>query len=403
METMYRPLSGRKIALGVSGGIAAYKAVDLLRNLQKAGGEVQVMMTRNATRFVAPLTFAVLSGNRVALEVFPGDNVTTIDHITLAENLGLMIVAPATANIIAKFARGIADDFLSTFYLSMNAPLLLAPAMNWKMYAHPAVQENLEILLRRGCTVIEPEEGDLACREVGKGRLARIERIVEKAIELLSPKPLLNRRILITAGPTREPWDAFRFISNPSSGKMGYALARIARNLGATVTLVSGPTSLEPPENITLIRTGTALEMHDVVLANFDQTDAVIMAAAISDFRPRETTAAKIKKTDAPPAIELVLNPDILKALAERKKQQVLVGFAAETDNLLVYARKKMSDKGLDMIVANLIGEPSSGFGADTNWCVLIHKSGAEEEIPLLSKEDVARIILDKVAELLEE
>lgn len=402
MSTNYRPLSGQKIALAVTGGIAAYKAVDLMRELQRRGADVHVIMTANARRFVTPLTFSVLSGHPVMMDVFPGDNFTSIDHITLAEKLNLLLVAPATANCLAKFATGIADDFLSTFHLSTTAPLLLAPAMNWKMYQHQAVQENLRVLMQRGATVVEPEEGDLACRDVGKGRLASLDTIVDTVIQVLTPKTLSGRTVLVTAGPTREHWDAFRYLSNPSSGKMGFALARAARNMGGHVTLITGPTGLKPPMNVHTIPVVSAGEMFHAVIDNAADKDVIIMAAAVSDFRPRQRLQAKIKKAEGIPPLELVLNPDILSALAEKKSKTVLVGFAAETDNVLNYARKKMIEKGIDMIVANQIGEsPLTGFGSDTNACIVIHKSGAEEEIPLAEKEDVAMAILERIEAIL--
>jgi len=289
----------------------------------------------------------------------------------------------------------------------------MAPAMNWKMYDHVAVQENLDILASRGAQILEPEEGDLACRELGKGRLAAVERVIDKVVEMLTPKPLKGKRVLVTAGPTREHWDAFRFISNPSSGKMGYALARTARNKGAHVTLISGPSSLPVPPDVSFIAIESAEEMYEAVLERFDQQDAVLMAAAVSDFRPLERKDFKLKKERITPTLELAMNPDILKTISAKKSHQILVGFAAETGDLLTYAHKKIVDgldeealslvrsaKDIDMIVANPIGSAQTGFSADTNKGIILFKNGLEEEIPLLTKDEVAMIILDRMESL---
>jgi len=399
-ERSMKILDRKKIILGITGGIAAYKSIEILRNLQKRGAEVRVIMTQNATHFVTPLTFSILSGAKVFIEMFRDDNITEIEHISVTEDVDLFLIAPATANIIGKFARGIADDFLSTLYLSCTAPLLMAPAMNWKMYDHVAVQENLDILASRGAQILEPEEGDLACRELGKGRLAAVERVIDKVVEMLTPKPLKGKRVLVTAGPTREHWDAFRFISNPSSGKMGYALARTARNKGAHVTLISGPSSLPVPPDVSFIAIESAEEMYEAVLERFDQQDAVLMAAAVSDFRPLERKDFKLKKERITPTLELAMNPDILKTISAKKSHQILVGFAAETGDLLTYAHKKIVDKDIDMIVANPIGSAQTGFSADTNKGIILFKNGLEEEIPLLTKDEVAMIILDRMESL---
>ncbi|MBN2384159.1 bifunctional phosphopantothenoylcysteine decarboxylase/phosphopantothenate--cysteine ligase CoaBC [bacterium] len=397
MSSEYRPLSTKKIVLGITGGIAAYKSVELMRMLQKKGADVHVVMTEHATRFITPLTLAVLSGHKVYCRMFESETSPDIDHIALGDEADLVLIAPATANIIGKLTQGIADDFLSTFCLSIKAPLLIAPAMNWKMFEHQAVQSNLTLLADRGVHIIEPESGNLACQDTGKGRLAPLDRIVDTSIALLTPKTLTTRRILVTAGPTREFWDAFRFLSNPSSGKMGYAIARVARNMGAQVTLISGPTALPPVEGVTFIPVESAQDMFQKVMSVYDEQDVVIMAAAVSDFRPRQRFDQKMKKDSAPDSLPLEMTPDILTELSRLRKRQYLVGFAAETEKLRSYARKKLDEKGIDLIVANRIDEAGSGFQSDTNRVVFISSSGAEQEMPLLSKEEVAAILLERI------
>lgn len=401
MSMSYTPLEGKKIILGVSGGIAAYKAVDFMRALQRFGADVHVALTKNARNFISPLTFSVLSGHPVCDTVFPGGNPPEIDHITMAENVDLFMVVPATANIIGKFANGIADDFLSTLYLSTKAPLLIAPAMNWKMYEHKAVQENISRLEERGAIIVEPDEGDLACREFGKGKLASVHYLVEKVIQACTENSFAGKQILVTAGPTREYWDAFRYLSNPSSGKMGYAIARAAWHRGAEVTLITGPTNVEPPCGIKIISVTSALDLLDAVKQTFPESDVLIMAAAVSDFRPANPVEGKMKKGDSPRAIELVENPDILKQIKKIKKGQIVVGFAAETENLVEYAKKKIDQKGLDCIVANHIGADDQGFQVDTNKAVLIFPDGQTTELPMMTKDAMAKILCTHINSLI--
>lgn len=395
-------LQKKKIILGVTGGIAAYKAIDIMRDLQRGGADIHIIMTENATHFVQPLTFSILSGHPVMHKMFHSDNFIEIEHTLLADSADLFLIVPATANCIGKLANGIADDFLTTFYLAAKCPLIIAPAMNWKMYEHKAVQANLDILIKRGTQIIEPEEGELACHDSGRGRLAERELIVDKVIEFLTPKTLSGKKILISAGPTREAWDAFRFISNPSSGKMGYALAIEARNKGADVTLISGPVSISKISHIKTIYVETASEMEKACLKFFPETDAVIMAAAVSDFRPQKKVRGKVKKNNFVKQIELIENEDIIKKMSLKKKKQLLIGFAAETEKLIDYAKNKIKEKKLDLIIANRIDLKESGFSADDNQCFIISPKGIEKEIPLLPKNEVASSILQYLEKLFE-
>jgi phosphopantothenoylcysteine decarboxylase/phosphopantothenate--cysteine ligase len=393
-----------RIALGVTGGIAAYKAAEILRLLQDRGVRAQVVMTRAAQQFVKPLTFAALSGEKVITGMFDGDegqpNVeSAIEHIALAESVQALLVAPATADMLAKFAHGIADDFLSTLYLATTAPVIVAPAMNVNMWNHPATQANLETLRRRGVRIVEPGSGYLACGMVGAGRLAANEEIVEAVLEaLLSSTDLAGETVLITAGPTREPIDPVRYISNRSSGKMGYAIAENAARRGAKVILVSGPTSISPPSNVELVLVETAAEMRDAVLARRDQATVVIKAAAVADYTPKAPRKQKMKQHEAF-ALPLVPTDDIATLLKERREGQLVIGFAAETENVLEHARQKLLTKGLDAIVANDVSQPGIGFDAEDN-AVTIMTAAEVIEIPATSKREVAGRILDVVKTL---
>ncbi len=391
---------GLKIVLGVTGGIAAYKAVELLRRLTDAESRVAVIMTGNAQRFIAPLTFQALTPEGVYTELFDAYRPGAMDHIQLAHWADLVVLAPATANSIGKAAGGIADDLLSTFLLACSAPKLICPAMNVRMYENPAVQANLALLKKRGAMIQEPAPGFLACGDTGKGRLADLEDILEAIQELRSPKDLKDERVLITTGCTREPLDPVRFLSNYSTGKMGFALARMARRRGARVTLVSGPTYLPPPKGITHLPVGTAREMEAAVLEAFPRATTVIKAAAVSDYRPEEQSDRKMKKTSQRLTLSLVPNPDILKQLGRLKQGQFLVGFAAETDHLLKNAEKKLKEKNLDLMVANPIGVPGAGFGSETNRVHFLYPGGRREPLPLMSKEEVASEIFDRVLQM---
>ena len=393
-------LNGKTIVLGVTGGIAAYKAVELLRLLTKAGADVHVIMTRSAREFVAPLTFQTLSRNPVHTELFNLIAEQEIGHISLADRADLFVIAPATANVIGKLASGIADDMLTTTVMATKAPVLLAPAMNVNMYRNAIYRENEERLRRHGYLFADPVRGELACGWEGEGKMQAPETIFEEALKALTPQDLTAERILVTAGPTREEIDPVRFVSNHSSGKMGYAIARAARRRGARVTLVSGPTCLPPPWGVEFVGIESAGEMYDAVLSRYEECSVVIKAAAVADYRPVLRAGEKIKKQGEAMTLDLVKNPDILAELGARKGERVLVGFAAETTELVPNARKKLAAKNLDLLVANDVTEPGAGFSVETNIVRLLSCDGRMEEPGLLSKEAVANLILDRVAEL---
>lgn len=393
-----------KIALGVSGGIACYKAAEILRRLQDRGFDVAVVMTKGAAQFVTPLTFRALSGNKVYMDIFEGasagsDPASAYDHIFLAQSIDLFLIAPATADCIAKMAAGIADDFLTTFHLAVQSPVVVAPAMNTRMWEHASVQANLRTLQSRGVHIVQPEIGRMACNTYGPGRLAPVDVIVDYAAGLLSrTQDLQGRRVLVTAGPTVEDIDPVRFLSNRSSGKMGFAIAQAARTRGAEVTLISGPTDQEFPG---VVRVRSTEEMRQAVVERFSQTDVLIKAAAPLDFRPKTVASQKIKKAKAGSSLDLEPTPDILQELGARKDGKVLVGFAAETEDLAKNARAKLKAKNLDLIVVNPVGGPDSGFASDTNRASIIDADGAVQDIPLMSKSQMAEAILDRVTALL--
>jgi phosphopantothenoylcysteine decarboxylase/phosphopantothenate--cysteine ligase len=397
---MTRVLQHKNLVLGVCGGIAAYKSVELLRLLVKAGASVQVLMTANACRFVGPLTFEAISGKKVCTSLWDPHDSAGIQHIQWAENADAVLVAPTTANIIGKLANGIADDPLSTFMLAVTSAVMLCPSMNTNMYAGEAVQSNLSRLARYGYTILEPEVGELACGTTGPGRLPEPGYIVDRLQHLLTPKDLDQKSVLVTAGPTREAIDPVRFISNPSSGKMGYALARAAEMRGAQVTLISGPSSLPVPNNVAFISVTTADQMYDAVFEHVAQNDIVIKSAAVADYKPSRATAHKIKKSEGRETLELDRTRDILQSLTRAGNHQILVGFAAETQNLDEFARKKLASKQLDMIVGNLIGSSQTGFQADTNQANLYFKDGSKIGLEMMPKADMAHIILDHIINL---
>ena len=383
------------VVLGVSGGIACYKAVELVRLLVKNGFVVQVIMTRGAMEFVTPLTFQTLSGRPVASETFDLTQESEIGHIRLADTADLFVLAPATANVIGKVAAGIADDLLTTVLMATQSPVLIAPAMNIHMYENPILQENVRKLRRLGYYFMEPAEGYLACGYEGKGRLPEPEKILEEIHRLLKKKDLVGEKLLITAGPNREPLDPVRYLSNRSSGKMGYALARAAIRRGAEVALISGPTMLEPPVGARLIPVTTAAEMRHAVLDEFPWSTAVIMAAAVTDYRPADFASKKIKRGRGPIELRLEPNPDILKEIGAKKNGKLLVGFAAETDELVANAKKKLKDKNLDIIVANDITGAGAGFDVDTNVATILDRGGGVRALPLMSKDELAEQIFD--------
>jgi len=392
------------VGLGVTGGISAYKAVEVARLLDKRGHRVRVVMTRAATRFVGPLTFEAITRAPVITSQFARGMNAEIEHIALASEMDLLLVAPATANAIGKFANGLADDFLSALYLATRAPVLLAPAMNTHMWEHEAVRENLARLRARGVGILEPGEGYLACGWVGKGRLAEPEAIVEAAERQLRPHGgLSGRRVLVTAGPTFEDIDAVRFIGNRSSGRMGFALAAEAARRGARVCLVAGPTAIEGPAVDELVRVRSAREMHDAVLARASEVDVIVMAAAVADYTPADgRVAGKIEKTGGL-TMELVQTPDILAALGRARKgarRPVLVGFAAQTGDVLEPARRKLARKGVDVMVANDISAPGSGFDVETNQVTIV-TADAAEQLPQMPKTAVAGAVLERVEALL--
>jgi phosphopantothenoylcysteine decarboxylase/phosphopantothenate--cysteine ligase len=393
-----------KIALGVSGGIAAYKAAELVRLLQDRGIRVQVIMTQAAQEFVRPLTFAALSGEKVITDLFGAGaeqpNIdSAVEHIAVAQSIDALVVAPATADVIAKFAQGIANDFLSTLYLATTAPVVVAPAMNVNMWEHPATRENVATLKSRGVRVVEPDAGYLACGMAGPGRLATNEAIVTAALEALgAQQDLSGETVLITAGPTREPIDPVRFIGNRSSGRMGYALAEAALRRGARVVLVTGPTALKPPATATVVQVETAAEMREEVLAKLPQATIVIKAAAVADYRPEQVSAQKIKRTGKK-TLDLEPTPDILAEVASRRKGQIVVGFAAETENILENARKKLAAKAVDAIVVNDVSRKDIGIDSERNAVTILTRD-ERIEVPESAKWEVAHRVLDAIVRI---
>lgn len=405
-----------RVALGVTGGVAAYKAAELVRRLQQDGLEVEVVMTRHAQEFITPLTFAALTGKKVITEMFsaedaaPANLESAIEHIAVAQRIAVLVIAPATANSIAKLAQGIANDFLSTLALATTAPVIIAPAMNVNMWEHPATQSNLEILRARRVRIVAPDEGYLACGTVGTGRLASVEAIALAVRDVLGIKhDLANETVLVTAGPTCEDVDPVRYLTNRSSGKMGYALADAARRRGARVILVSGPTALTPPDGVEFLPVRTADEMHQAVHDRLAETTVVIMAAAVADFRPANPQTAKIKRGSGKLSLELESTPDILADIsresasasnARGQNRRIIIGFAAETNDVAASARKKLVSKNADLIVANDVTEPGAGFNGDTNIITLFSRDAEEVRLPKMSKFDVAGRVLDEIVRL---
>lgn len=388
----------KTIVLGVTGGIAAYKALDIVSRLKKKNINVHVIMTQAATKFVTPLSFQALSQNPVSVDMFNEPKSWDIEHIALAEKADLFVVAPASANVIGKISNGIADDMLTTTIMATKAQKLIAPAMNTNMYDNPIVQRNINSLKMMGYYFVEPEEGRLACGAIGKGKLAEPEKIVD-AIEMLlyEPKDFVGKKLLVTAGPTREDIDPVRFITNRSTGKMGYSIAKAARNRGAEVTLICGPNNMLPIEGVKSINVYSADDMYREVIKNFEASDILIKSAAVGDYRPENKSAVKIKKSDDDMSIKLTRNKDILYEVGKIKKNQIVIGFAAETNDLVENASKKIIKKNLDAIVANDVTRSDSGFGVETNTVKIISRNGEIKELPNMSKEQVAHKILDFV------
>lgn len=391
-------LTGKNIVLGVTGGIAVYKAVDLVSRLKKLNAHVNVVMTEHAKSFVTPLTFQSMSQNYVVHDMFEEPKTWDVEHIALAKKADLFVVAPATANVIGKVASGIADDFLTTTLMATPATVVFAPAMNTNMYANPITQRNINTLKALGYEFIAPGEGRLACGDIGAGKMAEPQEIVDYILQYFSPKeqPLKGKKVLISAGPTVEKIDPIRFITNRSTGKMGYAIAQMAREMGAEVTLVSGPTQLTPPLGVNFVSIESAMEMYEAMMAVLETQDIVIKTAAVADYRPLQASDIKIKKSDGELEMKFTRNPDILKCIGERKTHQVLVGFAAETNNVMAYAKGKIESKKLDFIVANDVSLSGAGFGTDTNIVTLIDKDGGVEALPQMTKKEVAKRVLTK-------
>lgn len=396
-------LKGKKIVLGVTGGIAIFKAVDLVSKLRKQGVEVRVVMTEHAAKFVSPLLFAEISGHKCAVSMWDGRDEFNVEHIALANWGDLILVAPATANILAKMACGLADDLLSTVLLAAPCPKIVCPAMNTGMYENSATQENLKVLAGRGIDIMEPASGELACGTTGAGRLPEVPEIISYLEHFLAQREgdMRGLKVMVTAAGTREPIDPVRFVGNRSSGKMGYSIARQALLRGADVTLITGPSALTPPPYAKVVRVETTKQMLDACLAVYPDTDIVIKAAAVADFKPRSVADQKIKKIHPEDGMTIVMdqNPDILKTLGSMKQQQFLVGFAAETQNLLENAANKVKKKNLDMIVANDVSLKGAGFNTDTNIVKFLYPDGKVEALEILSKDDVASILLDRVME----
>ncbi|UCE18393.1 MAG: bifunctional phosphopantothenoylcysteine decarboxylase/phosphopantothenate--cysteine ligase CoaBC [Gemmatimonadota bacterium] len=395
--------TGKNILLGVTGSIAAYKSAELVRGLKVRGADVHVIMTRSAQKFISALTFQTLSGHRVVTEMFPQEEIS-VPHIKLAEWADVILVAPATANILGKVASGLADDMLSTVVLASKAPLCFAPAMNARMLSHPVVVDNIRKLKDRGCTFIEPERGELACGTIGEGRLADLEAIIDGVMTLCDRSGQLSgKHVLVTAGRTEEPLDPVRFLTNPATGKMGYALAEAAHLRGARVSLISGPTHISPPPGIDLFNVRTAEEMARKAFELYEECDIVLMAAAVADFRPKNFSTEKIKKNGAGLTVALERTEDILADFGRRKSGKILIGFALETDDGVENATEKLNSKNLDLIVLNCLGEEGAGFGGDTNIVTLIDRFRRIEKLPKLTKRDLANRILDRVVDLVNE
>lgn len=390
-----------KVLLGVTGGIAAYKAAELARLFVRGGADVQVVMTPAAAEFIAPLTFQTLTGHPAYVQMYTERTSDKIRHIELLEGADVLVVAPATANTIGKMAGGLADNLLTTLYLAATCPAVVVPSMNVNMYEHRVVQENLEKLRVQGCHIMDPDAGELACGVYGSGRMPEPQDIFYFTRAVLMPKDYQGLKALVTAGPTREPLDPVRFISNPSTGLMGYTIARALSERGADVTLISGPTHLTAPTGVKTVSVTTADEMYSAVLERYDQNRLVIKTAAVSDFRPLKKDLQKVKKTEAALTLQLAANRDILLELGRQKGNRILVGFAAETEDAVDNAHDKLLRKNLDLIIVNNLNEPGAGFAVQTNRVSIIDCSGAVEELPLLEKEEVAHHILDRVAGLL--
>ena len=394
-------LSGKSVVLCVTGGIAAYKAADIISRLRKKGANVFVIMTKSATEFITPLTLEVLSGNRVVTDMFSRDFTWEVEHISLAKRADVFVIAPATANVIGKAAHGIADDMVTTTLMATKAPMVIVPAMNTGMYENPVVQENITILENRGVRFVQPASGRLACGDSGKGKLAEPETIVNEICAAAMKQDLRGKTILVTAGPTREAIDPVRFISNHSTGKMGYAIAQNASMRGAKVILVSGPVSLETPYGVERVNVSSARDMHDAVISRLDKVDWVIKSAAVGDYRPETTADEKIKKKDDDMSISLVRNPDILAEIGSKKQNHQLVcGFSMETQDLLNNSRAKLQKKNCDMLVANNLKTEGAGFAHDTNVATLLYRDGTHEPLSLMQKDDLASIVLDRLLKL---
>lgn len=394
-------LKGKTVVLGVSGSIAAYKAATLASLLVKARANVHVIMTKAAANFINPITFETLTSNKCLVDTFDRGFEFKVEHVSLAKAADIFVVAPADANVIAKFVHGIADDMLSTTFLACKSPKLLAPAMNTQMYENPVTQDNLKLCQKYGYKIIEPASGHLACGDNGKGKMEEPENIFRHIIhEIAFKKDLAGKKVLVTAGPTQEPLDPVRFLTNHSSGKMGYAIAEAASNRGAQVVLVSGPVSINPPLFVKKIDVTTAKEMFEAVKSEYDDADIVIKAAAVADYRPKQIASEKIKKFDGDAKIELERTDDILKYLGEHKKNQFLCGFSMETQNMIENSKSKLEKKNLDMIAANNLKVKGAGFQGDTNVVTLITKNSVKE-LPILTKQEVAHKILDEIVELM--
>ena len=397
-------LNGKEIVLGVTGGIAAYKAAEFVRLLVKEGSRVHVVMTKNAQEFITPLTFQTLSGNPVVTDPFALIEGEQIGHIALADLAELIVILPATANVIGKIANGMADDFLSTMVMATRAPVLIVPSMNVNMWENKALQKNVQTLLDRGYHFMEPGEGELACHWYGKGRLPELGDVIERMKDLFTPKDLKGETVLVSAGPTQEPIDPVRFITNHSTGKMGFALANMARRRGAEVVLIAGPTRLSLPRgDVEVVSVRTAEEMRQAVLKRMEKCTVVIKAAAVSDYRPVKVSGHKLKKSDAYETLELERTNDILKEVGKKKGNRIVIGFAAETEDLVANAKKKLIEKNLDFVVANDVSKPGAGFGTETNQVRILFPSGEIKDLPVMSKEEVSSAVLDEVVKLLKQ